>query len=118
MRQLKLRHSYRDRDIVAQALVLDEGVHISLYGGDLTHIGAVGVVDPEGNRSVTQFPGHREGVICERWCAALSAANIRPAVMEAGIHYDDLDRSGIQTVLALTDGLLDEMAVLLSKPEK
>lgn len=113
MRQFELRRSYRGRDIVAQVLQLPQGVHISLYGGDLPHIGAVGIAAPEENRTVTQFPGHREGLVCEKWIEALSAAGFCPAVVEAGIHYDELSREGIAAVLAVTDDLLNKTLVML-----
>ena len=106
MRQFELRRSWRGRDITAHVLVLDEGVHVSLYGGDRAHIGAVGIIDPDGNRTVTQFPGHKEGVVCERWLDALAAADVKPAVVEAGVHYDGLDRAGIGEVLGVLEELL------------
>ena len=115
MRQFELRRSYRGRDIVVQALLLPRGVHISLYGGDLPHIGAIGIADPEGNCAVTQFPGHKEGVICEKWTAALSAAGCRPVVVEAGIHYDGLDKVGIGAVMSITNMLLEETLIRLRK---
>ncbi len=109
MRQFELRRAWRGKDIIAQVLALDEGVHVSLYGGDRAHIGAVGIIDPDGNRTVTQFPGHREGVVCERWLDALAAANAKSAVVEAGIHYDGLDREGINEVLGVLEELLREL---------
>lgn len=115
MEAFELHRSYLEKDICAQVLCLSRGVHISLYGGDLAHIGAVGIVDPAGSCSVTEFPHHREGVICEKWTAALAAALLYPAVVEAGIHYDNLDKAGIQTVLDLTDSLLEEVLRRLVK---
>ena len=91
------------------------GLHISLYGGDLPHIGAVGIVDPTGGFSITQFPDHREGILCEHYCAALSGAGFCPAVVEAGIHYDGLERDGISSILSLTDELLNDILRNLSE---
>lgn len=108
MEQFELRRSYRGKEICAFVLRLPEGIHISLYGGDLAHIGAVGIVDPSGCCSVTEFSRHREGVVCERWASAFADAHLCPAVVEAGIHYENLDSPGIQAVLELTDGLLEE----------
>ena len=114
MKQFELRGSYRGRDIVAQVLQLPQGVHVSLYGGDLPHIGAVGLVTPEGDCTITQFPDHKEGVVCEKWITALSAIGYCPAVVVAGIHYDELDRKGIAAVLAVTDDLLNRTLAILS----
>lgn len=114
MKQFEVRHSWRGKDITAQVLILDEGIHISLYGGDKSHIGAVGIIDPDGNRTVTQFPGHKEGMVCERWLDTLATADIKPAVVEAGIHYDGLDKAGIGKVLGELEGLLNEFLKLMS----
>lgn len=114
MRQFELRRPYRGKEIVAQVLQLPQGVHISLYGGDLPHIGAVGIADPDGNCTVTQFPGHREGVVCEKWVASLADAGFCPLVVEVGIHYDRLDKIGIEAVISMTSSLLEETLQLLS----
>lgn len=108
MRRFELHRSYRGRDITALVLQTESGVSVTLYGGDRPHIGAVGVADPGGKRTVTEFPGHKEGVVCEKWTTALVAASYLPAVVTAGIHYDGLDKAGIEAVLALTDELLAE----------
>ncbi len=108
MRRFELRRTYRGRDVTALVLLTDEGITVTICGGDRPHTGAVGVADPDGKCTVTEFPGHKEGVVCERWTAALAAAGCLPAVVTAGIHYDGLDRAGIEAVLALTDDLLAE----------
>ncbi len=118
MRQFRLHRNYRGKNITAQVLVLDEGVNISLYGGDKAHIGAVGVVHPDGTCTVSQFAGHREGVICERWTRALAATQWKPAVLEVGIHYDNLDGAGIEKVLKATDKMLDELLQTLKELKK
>lgn len=109
MRQFELHHCYRGRDITALVLQTEAGVSVTVCGGDRPHIGAVGVADPDGKVTVTEFPGHKEGVICEKWTAALAVAGYTPAVVTAGIHYDGLDKAGIEAVLALTDELLAEI---------
>ena len=114
MREFELRRTLYDREICVRALLLEGGLHISIFGGDLPHIGAVSIVLPEGGCRTTQFPGHRDGAVSERWARTLSAAGHRPAVVEAGIHYDGLTRQGIADVLALTDNLLTQVLDLLT----
>lgn len=115
MRQFELRRTYRDKDVIAFVLQYPDSVHISLYGGDLPHIGAVGIIDPDGNYTVTQFPSHKEGIVCKKWIAALFTAGYYPAVVEVGIHYDDLDKASIRAVLTLTNKLLKETLIVLSQ---
>lgn len=109
MRQFELRRTLFGADIIAQVTVLDNGVHVLLTGGDRTHVGAVSVAYPQGNITTQQFPSHKDGVVSERWAKALCEAGRRPAVVVAGIHYDDLSREQIAEVVALTDDMLREL---------
>lgn len=109
MKTFELRRTYRGREITARVTVLDGGVQILLSGGDRPHIGAVGILDPEGRLTVTQFPGHREGVLCERWLGALADSGAVPAVITTGVHYDNAAKDDIQEILKTTDLLLKEV---------
>ena len=40
---------FRGKPITAEMTATDCGVQVGLYGGDTPHIGAVGIVDPDGN---------------------------------------------------------------------
>lgn len=114
MRQFTLTRSLMGADITAQVLVLDEGCHVSLFGGNRTHIGAISVVSPAGLMEATQFPGHRDRVVSDRWAKALAEAGHGPCVVEAGIHYDHLNRQEIDRVVALTGEMLNTTLDVLS----
>ena len=109
MRQFELHRTYREKQITALVFQMQKNIHISLHGGDYPHIGAVGIVDPNGICTIMELPSHREGIICSRWTSAFSLSEFRPVVIEAGIHYDSLDSAGIKAVLTLTDDLLKEI---------
>ena len=109
MKQLTLRRSLMGAALTAYVNCLPEGIHVGIFGGTLPHIGAVSVVDPEGNITTQQFDRHRDGVVSERWARALAEAGCFPAVITAGIHYDGLSREQIAEVVALTDELLEEL---------
>lgn len=94
--------------ITARVQPLDGGVRVEIYGGTRPHIGAVSVADSAGKITTTEFPGHREGVVAEQWAKTLAASRFRPTVVLAGIHYDGLDREGIQKVVAATEGMLTD----------
>ena len=106
MRRFEITRKFLGADLTAQVLCLDEGLHVSVFGGTRTHIGAVSIVSPEGLVNTTQFPGHKDGVVSARWAEALSEAGVRPCVVEAGIHYDNLNRQEIDQVVSLTDEML------------
>ncbi len=109
MKQLTLKRELLGATLTVQAVHLPAGLQVSLYGGTLPHIGAVSVADPQGNITTRQFPSHKDGLVSERWVKALSEAGYLPAVVVAGIHYDNLTCGQIAEVLALTDNMLDEL---------
>lgn len=94
--------------LTARLQPLDGGMRAEIYGGTRPHIGAVSIAGPDGKVSTTQFPAHRDGVVSARWAGALAAAGYRPAVVLAGIHYDHLDRAGIDQVVQATEHLLHQ----------
>ena len=113
MKRFELTRSLFGADITAEVMCLEHGIHVSLYGGTLPHIGAVSVISPEGALTTHQFPGHKEGVVSEGWAKAISEAGHRPVVVEAGIHYDQLTREGISAVLELTERMLSGVVAQL-----
>lgn len=117
MIQFELHRSLYGERITAQVLQLAEGIHISVFGGQCPHIGAVSISDPQGACSTVQFPGHKDSAVSERWLAALTGAGYRPAVVEAGIHYDNLNKQGIAAVLALTNEMLTEVLERLASAQ-
>ena len=96
--------------IEAEMLVLGRDGCILIYGGDEPHIGAVAVggdgVTPQDN----VFPGHKEDGIVRRFRETiLSKGLLRHCVVICGIHYDDLDAAGIQTILSMSEKLLAQL---------
>ena len=95
-----------NRELSAYVLKADEGIHVSIFGGDRTHIGAVSIIAPDGSAEHLQFPSHRDGVIAGHWAEELSKAGFSPVVVEVGIHYDHIDKAGIETVVRASNALL------------
>ena len=113
--ELILIEPVRGKDLIVRGLLLAEGLQISICGGERPHIGAVSIVGPDGTQWDMEFPGHRDGSIARKWAAVLGKAGYRPVVVEAGIHYDNLDRAGIESVLAAADRLLAQLQDMLVK---
>ncbi len=109
VRHIRLSRDCLGRSIEVETMAFHEGVHISVYGGDLGHIGAVSIVEPGGQVETIQFPGHRDAVVSEAWARALAELGAAPIVVEAGIHFDGLQRDEIREVLDKTDELLERM---------
>lgn len=109
MKTFHAERAFRGKIITADATVTDSGVQAGLFGGDKPHIGAVGVLDPAGNITVTQFEGHKEGVLCQQWCEAFAKAGHVPAVVSAGVHYDDASKEEIVQIVRTCGELLEEI---------
>jgi len=92
---------------------------IAVWGGIRPHIGALAVATPhpdsvpEHQRSsiVLQFsfPGHRDEVIARRVAERVASALQRTALVSAGFHVPDIAPEGIETVLANTDILIENI---------
>lgn len=108
MKTFHAERTFRGKIIAADATITDSGVQIGLFGGDKPHIGAVGVLDPAGKIMVTQFETHREGILCQQWCEALAKAGCIPAVVSAGVHYDNVGKDEIEQIVQLCDELLKD----------
>lgn len=108
MKTFHAERTFRGKIIAADATITDSGVQIGLFGGDKPHIGAVGVLDPAGKIMVTQFGTHREGILCQQWCEALAKAGCIPAVVSAGVHYDNVGKDEIEQIVQLCDELLKD----------
>lgn len=106
-RDFTLRHRLFGKEIRAQINVLDQGLHILLVGGDRTHIGAIGYQDGP-DRRIWEFPGHKEGVVCEQWLSICCETLKIPVTVSCGIHYDGLLREEIRQVLELTEQMCRE----------
>ena len=109
MKTFHAERTFRGKNIMVDATVTDGGVQIGLFGEDKTHIGAVGIVNPAGNITVTQFERHKEGILCQLWCDALAKAGCIPAVVSAGVHYDNASKEEIVQIVQLCNELLKDM---------
>lgn len=109
MKTFHTERTFRGKIISTDVHVTDGGIQIALLGGDRPHIGAVGILDSNGNITVTEFEGHKEGLLCQQWCEAFAKAGINPAVVSAGIHYENANKEEIQQVVQICGELLEEV---------
>ncbi len=109
IREFTVTRTLMDENLTAKILMFSTGIAVSLYGGSLPHIGAVSIVNPDGGLNTTQFPGHRDAVITEKWAEAIADEEIRPVTVAAGIHYDNLTPEEIAAVVSVTDEMLKEV---------
>lgn len=108
MKHFTCERIFRGKPITEEITVTDCGVQVGLYGGDKSHIGAVGIVNPAGNITVKQFEGYKEGILCQQWCETLFKAVNCSVVVTAGVHYDDASKEDILQIMEQCTGLLTE----------
>lgn len=109
MKTFHTERTFRGKIISADVNVTDGGIQIALLGGDRPHIGAVGILNPNGDITVTEFEGHKEGLLCQQWCKTFAKAGNTPAVVSAGIHYENANKEEIQQVVRICGELLGEV---------
>ena len=110
-------------DIEAEALRIGDDYLVAIWGGDKPHIGAVAAAQPRpslakpgitrATASVICFPAHKEFELARVVSETLAAALGSSVVVTAGIHWDNLDREGVASVMSntkiLTDLLLERI---------
>ncbi len=111
-------------DIVARVMRIGGDLLVAVYGGEKPHIGAVAVAQPRpslrdasrisSTASVFCRVGHKEDDLAKATAEVLSATLNTAVVVTAGIHWDDLDETGIKIVIQnsrlLVEMILDQLA--------
>ncbi len=87
----------------------DCGINVFITGGDQTHIGAVTIVDQQADMWNRCFEGHKDDYISKEWAVALQKKYGVPAVVSVGIHYDQIDQSGINCIVDVMRKQLSEI---------
>lgn len=113
-----------ERDVLGFPLTVEliragPDLQVSIRGGERPHIGSV-TVAAQGNAGVAlrtwHGPGHRDDVIGDAFAQALARRTGGTVCVSCGIHYDNLSRAQIETVVEQARLLLDD--VLLLFPEQ
>ena len=110
-----------------QALVqrVGQDILVSMWGGTLPHIGAVGMATPRpslrdpkkmsATSSTFTYVGHKEDAVVKRISELLASRLKTKVVVSAGIHWDNLTSRQIDIIAKLTRKL---SAQVLKKLEK
>lgn len=108
------------KTLTAWVRSVGEDLVVVVGGGERPHVGCVVLAVPVPSRtrpdawsascSVITIPPHKEEPIARGMASRLAATCGRVAVVTAGVHDDNLDRSGVETYLRLGDELADEVA--------
>ncbi len=107
--EFKIQTDEGEYDLKAKVTIIGKDFLVAIWGGDKPHIGAVSVAQPRPSRndperisstaSVFCFLGHKEDDLAKATAEVLSAALNANVVVSAGIHWENIDPSGIQKVI-------------------
>ena len=96
-------------DLTASVRRIGPDLLVAIWGGEKPHIGAVAVAqprpslkDPEvtsATASVICNIGHKEDELVKAASEILASVLETQVVVAAGIHWDNLDENGIQTII-------------------
>ena len=96
-------------DLTASVRWIGPDLLVAIWGGEKPHIGAVAVAqprpslkDPEvtsATASVICNIGHKEDELVKAASEILASVLKTQVVVAAGIHWDNLDENGIQTII-------------------
>ena len=118
---ISIRKTY---DINCSAVKMGNDWNISIYGGDIPHIGAIalGVARPSlenknnisSSVSVFTITGHKEDVIVQKAAKILSSTLNSTVVVSCGIHIDNITFNDIGNLNSLIDNLVNELISKIS----
>jgi len=109
MKQFHIEKIIMGHAVTAVIEQLGRGVSVRIFGGELSHIGAVSTADENGRISTITLPGHRETLICEEWAEDIYRITKEPVCVTAGIHYDDLTAEELAHLLGELASLKSEL---------
>lgn len=95
--------------ITAKTTYLDDGIHVLLFGGCKSHVGAISYTNQHQDVQTIQFIGHRDGAVSENWAVRLRKISKGTVVVCCGIHYDHVSQKEIEQIVDKTNELLKEV---------
>lgn len=98
---------FKGKEIRGFLEITDHGMVAGVFGGDLSHIGAVSVVDAKGVLQTVILDGHKDYHVSNMWAERLFEKYRVPVSVSAGIHYEQITKEEIGEVLALCSQLLE-----------
>lgn len=121
---LSLSKKFKTYDINCSAIKMGNDWNISIYGGDIPHIGAVALGIPRpsledknkisSSVSILTITGHKEDVIVQKVAKVLSSTLNSTVVVSCGIHINDITFDDIQNLNLVIDNLVNELISKIS----
>ena len=121
---ITLTKKFKTHDVTCSAVKMGKDWNISIYGGDIPHIGALALGIPRpsledkskisSSVSVLTITGHKEDVIVQKVAKILSSTLNGTVIVGCGIHIDNITFDDIQSLNTLIDDLINELIYKIS----
>ena len=116
---IQLSTKYNNHIISCTALKIGNDFNISIYGGDIPHIGAVALGVPvtlphninkiTSTASLLTVPGHKEDILAIN-CAKLLSKKLNTTVtICCGIHIKNIQSKDITNIITTVNNLIDDL---------
>tara|TARA_B100000315_G_scaffold251831_1_gene287345 strand:+ start:90 stop:506 length:417 start_codon:yes stop_codon:yes gene_type:complete len=111
--------------VCAEAVKIGNDYLVYLWGGEAPHIGAVAAAQPRpslvdpaqtsASSSVLTYVGHKEDIVAKQVAEDLSSALDENVVVTAGIHWDNIEKAGIEKVVSGCQEVTEALIEVLGK---
>lgn len=116
---LNLTKKFKTHNINCSVIKMGNDWNISIYGGDIPHIGAIALGIPRpsledknkisSSVSILTITGHKEDAIVQKIAKVLASTLNGTVVVSCGIHIDDITFDDIKNLNLVIDDLVDEL---------
>lgn len=116
---IQLSTTFNDHTISCIALKIGNDFNISIYGGDIPHIGAVALGNPinlphninklTSTASLLTVPGHKEDIITLNYAKLLAKKLNTTVTICCGIHIKNITPQDITDLTNVINKLIDDL---------
>ena len=121
LEKFSVRSSDTIYTVFAEAVKIGNDYLVYVWGGEAPHIGAVAAAQPppslmdpaqtSASSSVLTYLGHKEDIVAKQVAEDLSSALDENVVVTAGIHWDNIEKTGIEKIVSgcreVTEALIE-----------
>ena len=121
---MNITKKFKNYTINCTAIQMGKDFNISIYGGDIEHIGAVALGVPRqslkdknkisSSVSLLTVLGHKEDVIVQRYAKILASKLNSTVVVCCGIHIDNINFEEINDLIDVIDEIINELIEIIS----
>lgn len=121
---MRFIRTVNEQPIVLEAIMMGQDIHVSLFGGEQAHIGAIALAQsrPSTHHSnqrststsvITVF-GHKEDALAKQSAERIAIALGGVVTVSCGIHFDSASHDLIQEVIVACDQLVTQLIEAVS----